>query len=76
MSSRNRFISQLAGVQFNGISNEEAAEVLMQWKQAERRLHTTTSDVGARGWLPEQDFLEIPKKIQYFDAWGKINHKK
>ena len=72
MSIRNRFVSQLSGVQFNGISTEEAAEIMMQWKQVERRQIKPNAD-NEMPETREHEFIEIPRKVEYLDTWGKSN---
>ena len=71
MSNRNRFVNQLTGMEFNGISNERAAEILQQWGEVDRHKFNTNHAVGVFGELPEKDKLEIPKKILYLENWGK-----
>ena len=72
MSIRNRFVSQLTGVKFQGISTDTAAEILMQWKHADKKLNGPASETTGEK-LPEHEFLEIPKQIIYLDNWGKFN---
>ena len=68
---RNRFISQLSGVQFSGISTEEAAEVMMQWNQVDKRQLKPNAD-NEKPQTKEHEFLEIPRKVEYLDTWGKL----
>ena len=71
MSHRNRFTSQLSGVKFNGITTEQAAGILMQWKQTE--VKPNNSDNESKPKIREHHHLEIPKKIVYLDNWGEYS---
>ena len=74
MSNRNQFIAQLSGTEFNGLTKEQAAEILHQWKLVSREKMTQNHLVGAFGKLPEKMNLEIPKKILYLESWGKLTY--
>ena len=68
--ARNPVISQLSGVQFNGISTEEAADIIMNWTHNGQRSTKPNQD-GEPPKIQEHEFLEIPRKIHYLDNWGE-----
>ena len=71
MSSRNLFLSQLTGVEFTGLTQAQAAGILMSWKMMERSPYAVNNQIPASGNLPEKEKLEIPKKVLYIEVWGK-----
>ena len=74
MLHRNRFTSQLSGVKFNGISTEDAAKIMMQWKAADKQAKRPADD-GSPPIIQEHEFLEIPQRIEYLDNWGKSKYQ-